>query len=386
MKRPFWELATGLALVASSCGWIPNATTGQDEAQAVVTHLRNQSGLLGLVLLLFASACSDMSGLADERTNPSPFSQAAGVELGLDRTRGLADDKRIWIDVQTAVGDCMEAQGFDYVEVSFPAGTGTFDSIASTDRRSVELYGFGISTNILQVEVVGSGLVGSTAPTIQDDPNLEVIDSLTAAEKAAWEDAMYGKLPNPSGMDDPGLSDEERSDVLASLEKVADDSLSESCFGRADRSLARGVFLEENADLIKELISRAEADPEYVQAENRVAECLMARGFDVRLDEFLKYLENASQAVLTDYKKESFEYLVGLEAEGGSLSNEDVDRLLNEGDLGLSKELTRRLSELQHQETSFALAHFECGGGRELDELFDQIRRRIERELVGSIS
>jgi len=153
------------------------------------------AGLLALIV----GACSVQSAITDgvaeppnvSATNTSPLDEFLGSSIreNSDETRRLANEAALRREELTA--QCMQELGFTY----FPdVGSGRFDYVGGIDERQpddrewVSQYGFGIVSGHWRAS-------GSNNQRVGDDPNQELVESLSDGERAAWMEALNGADP-----------------------------------------------------------------------------------------------------------------------------------------------------------------------------------------------
>ena len=103
----------------------------------------------------------------------------------LEDTLGFGGDsaKEIQARVENRIGDCMQAQGFDYSRwTRSPQQQAVTGKARITDEEFTKQFGYGIST------LFGKG-------NQQSDPNERIRASLSAADRAAYDRALGGDNP-----------------------------------------------------------------------------------------------------------------------------------------------------------------------------------------------
>ncbi|MEA2420138.1 MAG: hypothetical protein QOE60_2344 [Thermoleophilaceae bacterium] len=128
------------------------------------------------VLILVTAGCG---GSGDKTTNP--VSQGGSVEdqLGFTQKGIQAAQAR----VETDIAACMKAQGFDYTPVDPTAARAALTGGSNlSDEDFQKQYGYGIAT------LYGKG-------TQQTDPNERTKQSLTPADRLAYDQALSGGNP-----------------------------------------------------------------------------------------------------------------------------------------------------------------------------------------------
>jgi hypothetical protein len=131
-------------------------------------------GRWAALLILAASALTLASCGGDEAAAPRG---SVEDELGFDQA-GIAERQS---RVEAAISDCMRAQGFDYVPIDPLAQRAAITGSARlSDEDFLNQFGYGIST-----------LYGRGGP--QSDPNERIRDTLSSADRAAYERALWGE-------------------------------------------------------------------------------------------------------------------------------------------------------------------------------------------------
>ena len=169
-------------------------------------------------------------------------------QLGFSETGVIERQSR----VEGRIRDCMKAQGFDYVPVDPLAQRAALTGKARmSDEEFLDQFGYGIST------LFGRG-------GRQSDPNERLRKSLAAADRAAYDRALWG--------DNPGLTFAEAIDNDAATELGGcTKSATEAVFGGAAvLSALQGRF--------DELEERITQDQRMVRAVERWSACMEERG------------------------------------------------------------------------------------------------------------
>jgi len=177
--------------------------------------MRSQLRLI-LVGMLFVTGCSPGQSDVDS-TQSSQASQALSPVVAdpigpLDEFRSRIDGgltgttpteaERATAALNRALAEhvaaCMNSLGFDFIagdrlfnsQRGYLSGsTGESDGPVPGSRAWAALYGFSISLE----PPVGNQIIISA----DDDPNHETYTALSAAEKIAWNEALFGNIPEP---------------------------------------------------------------------------------------------------------------------------------------------------------------------------------------------
>jgi hypothetical protein len=205
---------------------------------------------LGVVWLLVAmaglGACG--GGKADAAKRDKPLEEQIGI-----------DDDGIRVKQTTAenlIRDCMKAQGFDYVPVDPAAQQAALTGTPGLSKEDFEKqYGYGITTlyeQRHQLAVAG--------------PNKALRDSLSEADRRAYDHALYGDDPTATFVDALDTGDYSR---LGGCIKTATDQV----FGGAD--VLQGLSAK-----LDELDQKERSDARMVKAVREWSACMREKGFD----------------------------------------------------------------------------------------------------------
>ena len=255
--------------------------------------------LAGVVALL-AVGCG-----GDDKSNEPPQE--------LEDTLGFGGDsaKEVQARVENRIGDCMKAQGFEYVPVDpFAQQQAVTGKARITDEEFTKQFGYGIST------LFGKG-------SQQSDPNERIRSGLSAADRAAYDRALGG--------DNPGVTFAEAVDSgdfseLGGCTKEASDA----AFGGA----AVLTSLVEKLDGLDERIIQ---DQRMVRANEKWTACMLEKGYryeepdaiDEDLTERFQSIVGSGVRPGTSTIPQGASYdraaLTSLQAEEVKLANADLD-------------------------------------------------------------
>ena len=260
--------------------------------------------LLLLVLMGVAALLAVGCG-GDNKSNEPPQE--------LEDTLGFGGDnaKEIQARVENRIGDCMKAQGFEYVPVDpFAQQQAVTGKARISDEEFTKQFGFGIST------LFGKG-------NQQSDPNERIRNSLSSADRAAYDRALGG--------DNAGVTFAEAVDSgdfseLGGCTKEASDA----AFGGA----AVLTSLVEKLDGLDERIIQ---DQRMVKANEKWTACMLDKGYryeepdaiDEDLTEQFQSIVGAGVRPGTSTIPQGASYdraaLASLQAEEVKLANADVE-------------------------------------------------------------
>jgi hypothetical protein len=204
--------------------------------------------VLGVALAV--SACG--GGGSASSTQASSKRQASGPvedQLGFDTAGIMARQSRVEADIR----ECMKAQGFDYVPIDPFAQRAAVTGVSRlSDEDFLEQFGYGIST------LWGRG--GSQA-----DPNQRLRAGLSAADRRAYDRALWG--------DNPGATFQ-----------AAVDSGDFTKLGGCTRKATEAVFggaqvLTQLQGKLDQLDERILEDQRMVRANERWTACMAKAGY-----------------------------------------------------------------------------------------------------------
>jgi hypothetical protein len=241
---------------------------------------------------------------------------AARDDKRLEQQIGI-DDDGIRLKQTTAenlMRDCMKAQGFDYVPQDPAAVQAALVGGAKMSKEDFEKqFGYGISTLYEQrrkLAVAG--------------PNKAIRDSLSEADRKAYDHALHGDDPTATFSDALDSGDYSR---LGGCIKTATDQV----FGGAD-------VLSSLSAKLDELDQKERADARMVKAVKEWSACMREKGFDGLAE------QEDVDAVL----KKKLEEIVGAPGDGSNANGTEAD---------YDK---AALASLQKEEVAMVKADTEC--------------------------
>jgi hypothetical protein len=223
--------------------------------------------LVALALMMLAAAVVAGCGSDDSSTEPP---QELEDSLGF----GSGDQaKEVQARVENRIADCMKAQGFEYTPVDpFAQQQALTGKARITDEEFTRQFGYGIST------LFGKG-------DEQSDPNERVRRSLSEADRAAYDRALYGE--------NVGVTFAEAVDTgdFTELGGCTKDA-SEAAFGG-------GAVLTTLVERLDELDERIIQDQRMVRATEKWRDCMLEKGYRYEEpDEIDSDLEERFQAIV----------------------------------------------------------------------------------------
>ena len=229
---------------------------------------------IAALAVLALTACSGLPGGASAtptlKQEDSPLAQYLSSVVGgpgLDATK--AEQQAFYDEQQRKVEEvtakCMTEEGFEYA----PGGSGSVTvgdaaKYRPDDRDWVAQYGYGMVT------YPGQEAMATAEPTESTDPNQAYVESLTEAEQAAYQEALYGK-PVETDRDENGGTEYTWEDA--------------GCMGRAQHEVSGdSPFTEEaHKPLIEALTAfytNLSADPGYEAVDGEWTACMKEAGID----------------------------------------------------------------------------------------------------------
>lgn len=327
-------------------------------------RLRAPAGLLAVLLLASAGCGGNDDGAAPPGSPAvrSPLAELLGystdpADQAAEQQRFIEQERQ----VQQAIADCMKQEGFEYVAQDPAAfmGSSAFDEdIAFDSKEWAEKYGFGMSTAFGSE---GFGGPGITPPT---DPNQAYTASLSEAERAAYEKALYGELPNL----DPTSA---ATTAMASFEPSG-------CDGDARRAAdSSQAFYSEFGDEMQEIYEGIQNDPAIVAAIEQWTACMAEAGYEYDTPEEM-YQEASG-------KMEGF---YGMGELGASVATVLADgQAMSEagGSAGITSLEPppideEKLAEVQAWERKVAVANWDCS--RDLNRVQQEVSAEREQEFI----
>jgi hypothetical protein len=200
-----------------------------------------------LVLALICIAAIAIAGCGDDKSAEPPQELEDTIGFGGDSA------KEIQARVENRIGECMRAQGFQYQPVDpFAAQQAITGKARISDEEFTKQFGYGIST------LFGKG-------NQQSDPNERIRNSLSAADRAAYDRALGG--------DNPGVT-------FAEAVDSGDFSELGGCTKEAsDASFGGAAVLNQLVERLDGLDERITQDQRMVKANEKWSACMQEKGY-----------------------------------------------------------------------------------------------------------
>jgi hypothetical protein len=301
-----------------------------------------QIAIAAVCLGLLAGCGSDPASSAS--SGGTSFEQALGLDQASVNARQAT--------VQEAVRACMKEQGFDYipvdpsqsnVKVSF--GTGA-EELSAKERRT---KGYGITTQ---------ELVGRPVRDSNDDPNQDIRDALSEADRKAYDAALLGAdAANAREAAGGGGMRVQRQIGSSGDAATAEDR---GCMGKAEAETPGGP--EQLGPDLKEMQDRIQADSRVIAATRDWSECMAGAGYTG--------LDDPSDA--RDQIRQKMDALMGAESDGNGTTRFAI------GPEGIDP---GKLEDLKQEEIALAVQDGKCqdssGVAKALQEVTEENQQRF---------
>jgi hypothetical protein len=281
--------------------------------------------LLVIVLAVFAGLAVAGCGGDDKSAEPpQEFEDTIGF--------GGDSAKEVQARVENRIGECMRAQGFQYQPVDpFAAQQAVTGKARISDEEFTRQFGYGIST------LFGKG-------NQQSDPNEQIRNGLSEADRAAYDRALGG--------DNPGVT-------FAEAVDAGDFSELGGCTKEAsDAEFGGAAVLNQLVERLDGLDERIIQDQRMVQANEKWVACMQEKGY--------RYEE--PDAIDEDVT-ERFQAIVGTGVRPGTStipSGTSFDRAA--------------LTSLQEEEVRIANADLDCEQ-QEIEPVEREVRPQYEEQF-----
>lgn len=270
------------------------------------------------------------------------FADGGGFEAALEEYTAQVEEEIV---------RCMAEQGFEFAPTGRGGGNPVEDAQNDlTEREWTTEYGYGISTSF-----------DSIATQQATDPNADIVFSLSAGERDAWLDTLFGVDREGFGVDTGARPLEEQGCIGSSIIATGGQGPIE---GLSDFGDAYGEGLENILDRT-EMITAVEA----------WSQCMAAAGYpglaelddpEEDIDDRLGTITAPLTAALDEIDDEAARALV----EGDTLELEDLP--------GLDVDALR---DLQAEERATALTDLDCYD-EHVRSIYEPLRDEFERGLI----
>jgi len=235
--------------------------------------------------------------------------------------------------VEASIQRCMKDQGFDYIPVDpFAQRAALTGKARMSDEEFTKQFGYGIST------LFGRG-------TEQSDPNERIRKSLSTADRAAYDRALYGDNP---GLTFADAADTDSTDQLGGCQRQATDEV----FG----GTAVLASLQKKLDALDDRVAE---DQRMVKAVENWSTCMADEGF--------RYSD--PEDIDSDLLKR-FQAIVGADAKAGATVAPDPSVTIDQA----------ALTQLQQEEVKIGNADLKCEK-KEITPVENVVRPQYESEF-----
>lgn len=329
----------------------PRHTSGRHTGR----HLSAVAVLAGIALGL--SGCgSDATGDGDSAASPEyepgPLEAYFTEIYGGPQDEDAANAQMMRIEEATAA--CMAEQGFEYIPMDYSQQGGSFvvteDEIPWGTREFAEQYGYGITTQPMQEEMIPDENAEEWI-----DPNQEYVEAMSEAEREAYYIALYG---------------EQTFEESADGEAQEYDWTQAGCSGRAQQEAnAVGIDADQMSALEEEMNAMWEAmavDPRFAALDEAWATCLADAGFPgfTRMGE----AEEAFSERANKVYEEAY--------------SDQTQEMTEEEYMAIDEEVQRQLAEISSEEIETAVADFTCREEVRYEATSREISLEYEQEFV----
>ena len=308
-----------------------------------------------------------------------------------DPDASAAQFARLNMRQQDLVAACMRNQGFEYVPAVPPIGAQDF---VFDEEEYAREQGFGIS-----IEWRG----GDSILEQWVNPNQAIEEGLSASERNAYQEALYG---TPTGLEfgsipssglESGDDDSASAEEFASAEELeaseVESELEESlwgggCMGEASQEVYGKVdeVYSELEPMFTELQERVESDPRVVEASQEWTTCMADRGYDFQTVEELwdrgldEIRTRHNELVGRSYPFEGWTE-EEIEAFWETSSPEAIEDFYEQHESGARQDVDQEaLAALQQEERDLAVANYECGEKER--EITQEVSQELESQFI----
>ena len=308
-----------------------------------------------------------------------------------DPDASAAQFARLNMRQQDLVAACMRNQGFEYVPAVPPIDAQDF---VFDEEEYAREQGFGIS-----IEWRG----GDSILEQWVNPNQAIEEGLSASERNAYQEALYG---TPTGLEfgsipssglESGDDDSASAEEFASAEELeaseVESELEESfwgggCTGEASQEVYGKVdeVYSELEPMFTELQERVESDPRVVEASREWTTCMADRGYDFQTVEEL--WDRGLEEIRTRHneligRSDPFAGWTEEEVEifWETSSPEAIDDFYEQHESQTRQDVDQEaLAALQQEERDLAVANYECGEKQR--EIAQEVTQELESKFI----
>jgi hypothetical protein len=326
------------------------------------------------VLLLTACGAGEGAAEAGERTT---IAGLLGAPTGGDQTDWMEQERQ----VQVAIADCMQQDGWEYIPVEQPDGV--FEYSEEDELARIQREGLGIAYYTLNQ--TGEGFGDPYAEWT--DPNEEYVTALSEAERTAYYESLYG------------TEEEQNADTATEVDPETGEEYQVSygygagCSGEAytlvqgDDPTQSEAYWQAAQKFYEDLYARIEADPRIIKANEDWVSCMADAGYtytgqDAFWETSYNDLQTRHDDILGDsYNQDPFEGWSEAEINAffEESSQEEIDAMFPSAP-ELTSEQRSALEALLQDEIEIATANYECSATQQ--EEFEGVYADIEEQFA----
>lgn len=269
-------------------------------------------------------------------------------------------------EMQELIADCMADEGFEYIP--FVIDESAFFFGPDMEDDFVETYGFGISTFILNDPFMSGE---EDFDPFADDPNQEIVEGLTEAEREEYFFVLYGDEPD---FDFENATEDEIDEFFSSWQPTG-------CQAQADQQVfVQQAFFEEFGDAFEEMFTRAEADPRIIAIEDEWSLCMTDAGYTFSASQDMyEYLQNKVDEIVTWPEPDFSSDIEAPDFE--NMTEEEIDAFIAEQDAMYQPQFDEdELKALNEEEIAIALANEACFVDSE--EVWQEVMAELEEQFL----
>jgi hypothetical protein len=349
--------------------------------------MRRSTILLAIVAIVIAGCGggSDPEAAADPPDNGESLSDFFGYEEE-DPEAAEANYREQEARVQELIRSCMAAAGFEYQPMNQPEGSFGFVDEEWDEEKWVREQGFGITTwygnegEFTETTVVGEEWV---------DPNQEMLDAMSDAEREAWYAALHGteeeQMEGSYTEVDPETGEE-----YTVMEGHGAGCQGEAYAAEYGEQSGNEDLWEELSPAMDAMYQQVQADPRIVELDQEWSACMASAGYEY------ESMTKMQETIYDDFQTR-FDEIVGpgggyrdpfegwsqeeIEAFFEEKTEEEIDAFFREAEQTTNDNVDMdALAALQQEEIDMAVADFECRD--DYWEVYQDISEEYEADFV----
>lgn len=389
MKRPLIVLFA-LALVLSACGDTASTEVTATEPAGANTVTTSTDGT--------TTTTTTDDG---EVTLANYLPMFSGPDDPAEAEAYYLDQER---RAQEVTATCMAEQGFEYIPFVWEEGFDPYyDAEATEEERRAE-QGFGMAYWLLfEEEFVDFQYEEENNP----DPNWEIQEAMSEAEREAYYYALHGDQPDESLFEDfdwENATEEEQMAFDEQMNRLWEEREWKGCYEAGYEEVWGGQDVwesfDDEFDMWEDIDLRVKADPRLIEHQQKWASCMSDAGFDFDDQEDMWMTLDEEFMTIVDWGEDNFGFedpgiMPIMDEDGNPVENEDGSFTFTDsaGNIYTQQEVDEyydelygpkydeaELTEFMDYEISVALADWECGG--DFWEFQSEIYEEYQNEWV----